>query len=561
MNKVIKIQNNIDKSMSYNADNIEAVLSGDMQQKVQFQTTDEYNLPVGTYLTLRNYDNILFDAATQQTDNKTYAIVQSETVPDCEYMYNLYNTYVDSSGKNDCKGVVAISTSEEIYNQIVVSYKQLISGDEQSPSIEYRITDIYLDGEYSTLAEATRTLEDDNPVILDFDEIYSKCARYWKIDDNNKKTSVFDSEQSTKALPSFDGGYGEYKYVPGSSTSPGEEYNAEYWRSFTNQTSDYVIPNGNHYLTSVEEGSFEAKDSNYNIFDVLFRSIYDYLYVESEETSGSGTETSPSVMDPSSYTFLLKTYKMYAKSSNGSSSTSNSLGNSLGKLPNIGNIISLDPIAIGVSSEVLQEIAESTTSYSTKVLTLDEIKELSAEDAQEYFNNTIVYDNQEYLDRLVLSETEAKEVLLSKNINKCGNYFLISSNVGIKSPSTQQYEYYDLGNFELSYSGYNKITRKNYKYIYKYNTNGQVIRVRQIYDPYNDETYNISKNNAGEFDEGYVISRKGVLVRGVSGTENYFYFEDSSEGKIAAEQLKEDILYAIEDGPSIVMADSLLDIY
>lgn len=561
MNKVIKIQNNIDKSMSYNADNIEAVLSGDMQQKVQFQTTDEYNLPVGTYLTLRNYDNILFDAATQQTDDKTYAIVQSETVPDCEYMYNLYNTYVDSSGKNDCKGVVAISTSEEIYNQIVVSYKQLISGDEQSPSIEYRITDIYLDGEYSTLAEATRTLEDDNPVILDFDEIYSKCARYWKIDDNNKKTSVFDSKQSTKSLPSFDGGYGEYKYVPGSDTSPGEEYNAEYWRSFTNQTSNYVIPNGNHYLTSVEEESFEAKDSNYNIFDVLFRSIYDYLYIESEETSGSGTETSPSVMDPSSYTFLLKTYKMYAKSSNGSSSSSNSLGNSLGKLPNIGNIISLDPIAIGVSSEVLQEIAESTTSYSTKVLTLDEIKELSAEDAQEYFNNTIVYDNQEYLDRLVLSETEAKEVLLSKNINKCGNYFLISSNVGIKSPSTQQYEYCDLGNFELSYSGYNKITRKNYKYIYKYNTNGQVIRVRQIYDPYNDETYNISKNNAGEFDEGYVISRKGVLVRGVSGTENYFYFEDSSEGRIAAEQLKEDILYAMEDGPSIVMADSLLDIY
>ena len=560
MSKVIKIQNNIDKSMSYNADNIEAVLSGDMQQKVQFQTTDEYNLPVGTYLTLRNYDNILFDAATQQTDNKTYAIVQSETVPDCEYMYNLYNTYVDSSkesesGKeNDCKGVVAISTSEEIYNQIVVSYEQLQSG-------EYRITDIYLDGEYSTLAEATRTLEDDNPVILDFDEIYSKCARYWKIDDNNKKTSVFDSEQSTKSLPSFDGGYGEYKYVPGSDKSPGEEYNAEYWKSFKNQATEYVIPNGNHYLTSIEEESFEAKDSNYNIFDVLFRSIYDYLYVESEETSGSGTETSPSVMDPSSYTFLLKTYKMYAKSSNGSSSASNSLGNSLGKLPNTGNIISLEPIAIGVSSEVLQEIAESTTSYSTKVLTLDEIKELSAEEAQEYFNNTIVYDNQEYLDRLVLSETEAKEVLLSKNINKCGNYFLISSNVGIKSPSTQQYEYYDLGNFELSYSGYNRITRKNYKYIYKYNTNGQVIRVRQIYDPYNDETYNISKNNAGEFDEGYVISRKGVLVRGVSGTENYFYFEDSSEGRIAAEQLKEDILYAMEDGPSIVMADSLLDIY
>ena len=550
MNKVIKIQNNIDKSMSYNADNIEAVLSGDMQQKVQFQTTDEYNLPVGTYLTLRNYDNILFDAATQQTDDKTYAIVQSETVPDCEYMYNLYNTYVDSNGKNDCKGVVAISTSEEIYNQIVVSYKQLQSG-------EYRITDVYLDGEYSTLAEAIRTLEDDNPVILDFDEIYSKCARYWKIDDNNKKTSVFDSEQSTKSLPSFDGGYGEYKYVPVSDTSPGEEYYAEYWKSFKNQASEYVIPNGNHYLTSVEEGSFEAKDSNYNIFDVLFRSIYDYLYVEREETSGSGTETSPSVIDPLSYTFLLKTYKMYAKSSNGSSSASNSLG----KLPNMGNIISLEPIAIGVSSEVLQEIAESTTSYSTKVLTLDEIKELSAEEAQEYFNNTIVYDNQEYLDRLVLSETEAKEVLLSKNINKCGNYFLISSNVGIKSPSTQQYEYYDLGNFELSYSGYNKTTRKNYKYIYKYNTNGQVIRVRQIYDPYNDETYNISKNNAGEFDEGYVISRKGVLVRGVSGTENYFYFEDSSEGRIAAEQLKEDILYAMEDGPSIVMADSLLDIY
>ena len=138
---------------------------------------------------------------------------------------------------------------------------------------------------------------------------------------------------------------------------------------------------------------------------------------------------------------------------------------------------------------------------------------------------------------------------------------LISSNVGIKSPSTQQYEYYDLGNFELSYSGYDKLTRKTYKYVYKYNTNGQIVRVRQIYDPYNDETYNISKNNAGEFDEGYIISRKGVLVRGVSGTENYFYFEDSTEGKIAAEQLKEDILYAMEDGPSIVVTDSLLDIY
>lgn len=543
MNKVIKIQNNIDKSMSYNAGNIEAVLSGDMQQKVQYQTIDEYNLPVGTYLTLRNYDNILFDAATKQTGDKTYAIVQSATAPDCEYMYNLYNTYVSSDEENDCKGVVAISTSEEIYNQIVVSYEQLQSG-------EYRITDIYLDGEYSTLAEAVQTLEDDNPIILDFDEIYSKCARYWKTV-NNKKTSVFDTTQSTKALPSFDGGYGEYKY------ESGEEFNVEYWKSFTEQTSDYIIPNGNHYLTSIEEGSFEAKDSNYNIFDVLFRSIYDYLHVEREETSGSGTETSPNVIDPSSYTFLLKTYRMYVKSSNGSSSTSNSFE----RRPNIGNTIILEPIVIGSGSGTLQEIAESTTSYSTKVLTLDEIKELSAEEAQEYFNNTIVYNNQEYLDRLILSEAETKEVLLSKNINKCGNYFLISSNVGIKSPSTQQYEYYDLGNFELSYSGYDKLTRKTYKYVYKYNTNGQIVRVRQIYDPYNDETYNISKNNAGEFDEGYVISRKGVLVRGVSGTENYFYFEDSTEGKIAAEQLKEDILYAMEDGPSIVVTDSLLDIY
>ena len=93
MGKVIKIQTNLAISPSYNADNIESVFRGDAYQQIEYQILDEYNLPYGSYVILRNYDDILFDKATQQSSvvggsDKAYVILQSDTVPDCESRRN-----------------------------------------------------------------------------------------------------------------------------------------------------------------------------------------------------------------------------------------------------------------------------------------------------------------------------------------------------------------------------------------------------------------------------------------------------------------------------------------
>lgn len=536
MGKVIKIQTNLAISPSYNADNIESVFKGDAYQQIEYQTLDEYNLPYGSYVTLRNYDDILFDKATQQSSvvggsDKAYVILQSDSVPDCETMYDMFNTYYGG----DCKGIVVISKSEEIYNRIVVEAEEIEGSDPK----DFRITNIYLDGEYNTIAEAKQQLSADSIVVLDFDDIYPKCAKYWKEKSDNKKTSAFDNENeydnSLMNLLSFSEGFGEYEYDSGSGSGGGEEYNAEDWDEFSSQTAEsYTIPCGKYYLHvdgTSEENTRKIKDYNYNIFDVLFRYIYEYLYslniVESGDggsNDGNQTET-VIVEDPSKYTFLLKTYKMYVKT------------------PQQYNANPAD-----------------ITSYSTKVLSVDEIKELTAEEAQEYFNNTIVHDIAGYKDKLILTEDEAKEVLVTKQITECDKYFVISSNVGIKSPSSVQYAYYDLGNFELIRDEYTSKAGKMSRSEYKYNTNGKIVRVRQIYDQYTHEYYTISQNNSGEFPEGYPIERKSVYIRGISGKIDYYYFENSTEGEQYAEQFKEDILYAIEDGPSVVVTENLVDI-
>lgn len=636
MSKIIKIQSNLKTSPAYNADKIEAVFSGDLQQQVSYQTIDEYTLPFGTYLTLRNYDDILFDEATLQTVkdvqmpvegdsshleiqhiNQTYAILQSSEVPDCEMMYTLFNQYYTENG--DCKGVVVISTSEEIYNEIVVTAEPIDNDD-------YRITNIYLDGEYSTLAEAMQTLEDESPVVFEFDEIYSKCAKYWKKRNDGTKTSGFDIEGDTSRpkdntlvyIPSFDGGFGNYEFESGTGSGGGDEYNAENWKQFKNIGSiSYVLPNGMHYLCDKGSGSgtstngtedIKVKDYDCNIFDILFRYIYEYLYSTNELLGGDPYK----VKDPMTYTFLLKTYKMYVKapqheidtsknssqdegsldgSDNGSetgesSSTENSnssadallfsptgdtekrkrrpgydtgygLPDNWFEMFNIGGSSGNTSSGSGNTPVIT---AEDINSYSVKILSVDEIKELSADDAQEYFDNTLVHDTEAYKDKLILSESEAKEVLLSKGITSCGQYFLISSNVGIKSPSSQQYEYFDLGNFELIRESTSSVSGKTTRNEYKYNTNGKVVRVRQIYDPYTDEYYTISQNNSGEFSEGYVVDRVGVCVRSTSGKSDYYYYENNDAGAVQSEQLKEDILYAMEDGPSIVTTELLLDI-
>lgn len=590
MGKVIKIQNNLNISSSYNAEQIEAVISGDMSQEIKYQTIDEYNIPYGTYATLRNYDDILFDEATlqsevtegEQTVEKVYTILQSSEVPDCEMMYNIFNTYYGGT----CKGVVVMSTSEEIYNEIVVEAEEVISS-EQGNIGDFRIKNIYLRGEYSSVNEALRQLQADSPVVFDFADIYPKCAKYWKLN-NNQKTSTFDASQDKDLfdLQSFAGGFGEY--TSGSDSGTGEEgYNFEKWNIFNVQdaqqsTMPYIMPDGKYYLhiedTTSSTGndtddSVIIKDSDYNIFDVLFRYIYEYVYSMNERL---GASDPMQVNDPSKYTFLLKTYKMYVKapqnfineSSNSTSSeteesNTGSDDENTDQLPTLyytGN--SRKPATeILIPIETIAGItAESINSYSVKVLSTDEIKELSAEDAQEYFDNTIVHDVDNYKNKLILTEDEAKEVLIAKHITTCDKYFIISSNVGIKSPSSENYAYYDLGNFELVYDSPTSKAGKLSRNEYKYNTNGKIVRVRQIYDPYADEYYTISQNNSGEFAEGYPIERKGVCIRGISGKTDYYYFENTTDGEQQAEQFKEDILYAIEDGPSIVVAENLSDI-
>ena len=554
MNKVIKIQNNIGKSISYNAHNIETILSGGMEQQINYQVLDEYNLPIGTYVTLRNYDDILFDEATKQRGDAVYTILQSNEVPDCETMSEMYNTYVNTSPSADeqkVDGVVVISTSEEIYNEIVVETK-LVDPDKESSR---RITNIYLNGEFSTLTEAIQYFQAENPVVIEFDDIFTKCAKYWKtntINDVEVKTSAFDDEQDNKlvSLPMFTEGDGDYICDSASGCC-----NREYWNKFQQTVSDAAYPGGSYYLADLSGTQpvveKQTLDYNCNIFDVLYRQVYDYLCRTVEESSqgsenGEGTVSTQTVVsDPSVYTFLLKSYKMYVKSAN--------------TIIPVSGLTSLDSSMLNGGSVDGLDI-NTIKSYSAKVLTVDEIQQLSADEAQEYFDNTIVFSNETHIDKLILSESEAKEVLVSKGVNSCGQYFLISSKIGIQVPSSQQYEYFDLGNFELSRETTNIFTNKKFKTTYKYNTNGQIVRVRRIYDAEANETYNITKNNSGEFVEGYTVSKNGVVVRGVSGKEDRFYFDNTDEGLEAAEQLREDIEYAMEDGPSIVVSELLLDI-
>lgn len=578
MGKVIKIQTNLAISPSYNADNIESVFRGDAYQQIEYQTLDEYNLPYGSYVTLRNYDDILFDKATQQSSviggsDKVYTILQSNTVPDCETMYDMFNTYYGGN----CKGIVVISRSEEIYNRIVVEAEEVGSSDQK----DFRITNIYLDGEYNTITEAQRQLNTDSVIVLDFDDIYPKCAKYWKEKSDNTKTSAFDKEneydESLVNLPSFSEGFGEYEYDSGS--GGGEEYNAEDWDEFSSQTAKpYTIPCGKYYLHvdgTSEENTRTIKDYNYNIFDVLFRYVYEYLYSLNIVESGDGSEGRESntgnqietviVEDPSKYTFLLKTYKMYVKAPQqyvDESNAENGEESDNGETSQSQTISSPTRDGRGPLIDYFGENANPAeiTSYSAKVLSVDEIKELTAEEAQEYFNNTIVHDIAGYKDKLILTEDEAKEVLVAKQITDCDKYFIISSNVGIKSPSSIQYAYYDLGNFELIRDEYTSKAGKMSRSEYKYNTNGKIVRVRQIYDQYTHEYYTISQNNSGEFPEGYPIERKSVYIRGISGKIDNYYFENSTEGEQYAEQFKEDILYAIEDGPSVVVTENLVDI-
>ena len=538
---IIKIRTNLNVNPSYNPSNIECVLSGNMQQKINYTTLDEYNIPYGTYATLRNYDNISFDEATRQTGDEYYSIIDSSTPPDCETMYTLFNEY---TSEENCKGVVVISTSEEVYNEIVVEYKGVQN------DTDFRITNIYLNGEYKNLNEAVEQLGDDSPVVFNFDDVRSSCARYWKWNDDIK-TSAFDDnpQQEMRFLSAFTGNFGNETWTKFNVLESSHDID-----STNGNSSSYIINCGQHYIP-LERKTYEKEvlETDYNIFDALFRFIYDYLY-EINNTEDVGADDMK-LSDPSRYTFLLKTYKMYVKSNE------NSIIEGVGRKTNAirnfnGNLNHGQGFDITSPNLDINAIGN----YSVKILSVDEFTSLDAEEAQEYFNNTVVHNIDKYKDTLILTEEEAKEVLLLKNISSCGNYFIISSNVGIKLPSSETYEYYDLGNFELKYTSFNIITRKPYVTEYKYNINGKVARVRRIYDPYEGEYYMITQNNNGEFPTSYNIDRNGVIIRGISGKNDLYFFENTEDGKNLSEQFKEDVLYAIEGGPSIIVANNLADV-
>lgn len=534
--KTIKIQGNNNISPSYNRNSIEGVYCGNMEQTVNYLVLDEYTLPLGTYVELRNFDNILFDEATKITNNKRYKILQSDEVPTCEMMTKLYNENIDLTS-TEYKGIAVISTSESVYNKINISFEEISENC-------FRITDINLEKEYKTLSEAKADNGDKQTVVLNFNELYSQCAKYWKaITENSltEKTSAFNTSLDQTIIDKLE------------SFQKTENNTSEYWNTFSNNGEiHFVFPGGKKYLL-YNEGTEQNKIEtfNYNIFDVIFKYIYPYLY----KNNSDNVEVQPTVKNPKEYTFLLKTYKIYSKVSAANSisiSNANISTNSSSEITvtideNLNNI----PIDFSnIEDSLLVNIASNILSYNTKILTIDEIKELSAYKAQEYFNTTIVHNNANYQDKLILSETEAKEILISKNITECGKYFIISENIGVKCPSNTQMEYYDLGNFELLSKN------KNDYNIYKYNKNGKVIKVREIYDPLSMEYHIISQNHSGTFDENYKITRFGVCIRCSSGKSDYYYFSNSE----SAIQFKEDLLYAMEDGPNIINVKNLTDI-
>ena len=110
MNKSIKIQNiNSDNEISYSANNIESVTCSELKQKVTYDVLDEYLIPLGTYVDVKNYDSILLDNAMKQTGNKIFNILEYPSMPDCDTVATLYDETIAAS--NDFKGVVIIDKS------------------------------------------------------------------------------------------------------------------------------------------------------------------------------------------------------------------------------------------------------------------------------------------------------------------------------------------------------------------------------------------------------------------------------------------------------------------
>ena len=567
MSKVIKIQSNLNKTVSYNTDNIESVFVADDQQKIKYQTVDEYVIPYGTYATLKNYKNIVFDKATQNIIDNILGgatgicvITESTETPTCDTMQTLYDQYL--SNYNDTivvnqnlitdpaiRGVVVINRSEVTYNTINVSAQQVAEND-------FRITDISLSEEDYTEKEVEEYANSEDVVIIDFDEIYEKCAKYW-----HRTTSVKCSAFASTSFPStdeqdlatFTGGFGT-PYIDDTDPAHPVAYNIEYWKQFSTiapasepgeviVNDGYTLNCGKYYLTTPPDTNdpsiITVKDTEYTIYDVLFRYIYEYLYEENPNSNNdANTNTDPYIVkDPAQYTFLLKTYKMYVKNVETNSiyvptHTSGEIG--------------------GIRPGIHERITSTSSTKSVDILSIDEIKQLTLDEAKEYAKRLIVYSTDEeaethYTPNLILSKSVALQVLQSKG---CGQYLLLPDNLAIQAPSKEQYEYYDLGNFELTSSNR----------IYKYTTAGKIAKLRQIYNPDDGEYYVMSQTNAGEFIDGYSVQRKGVHVRCVSGKEDLYYFENDESGENTAEQLKEDILYAMEDGPAIVVTQNLLGI-
>ena len=315
--KTIKIQSNLDVIPSYNVDNIESIFYRSMSQKISYDVIDEYSVPVGSYVELRNYDDVLFDEATklekgtklvtkkdeetgedvtqEETYYKYYEIMQLGVTPDCSTMASLYDQYYD----NTKRGIVVIDTSTEVYNEIKVEYKTYNKTQDNGDIINYiRIADIYLNGEYDTVNSAINELEAENPVIFDFDDVYSKVARCWRME-NNKKTSAFDmptidtstqndtTQDDIRILPSFDSGFGNYRDTDGNFIEDWEKFSGNDGNDSNDGNDDAVLKNGNYYI--LDKGSKHIRDIDYNIFDVLFRLIYDYVYMSSQEQH-SGTD-------------------------------------------------------------------------------------------------------------------------------------------------------------------------------------------------------------------------------------------------------------------------------
>lgn len=544
MSKTIKIYTNLDISPSYVAENIEHIVTKNDEEKIVYTVNDEYNLPIGTYAEIRNYNfSDLEEAATVYTyDDESDPIAtycyfdEVSEAPSCEYVENINS--VNTTNNNDCCGTVFIDKDNYVYN--------LIQIDTITSNNITLVDKMSLSDEFLSLSDAIKNIGDENPIVIDIDDLLPIIGRYQiKINSTSYTCSAFTNffdNLDTMYFPFFEGGYGEQVTTNNANTI--ENYKIEHWKSFISNSNSSEMslgsnsgtstannvtthPAGNYYLTDETSGVgvISVKDINYTFYDALYRILYDYLYINEDDT---GT---PVLTDPSSYTFLLKSYRMYIKK----------------------------PEDIGVLNP--------KTEYSTNVLTLDEIKTLTADEAQEYFNHTIIYDSTyNNFNKLILSYEDAYDVINDTKptcINMCGKYFVLPDNVGIKFNESGNYNCLDISNFileEAYCATAKKYTNKNLL-TYKYTNYGNTVRVREVYDKTTDSTYIISQNGSGGFAEYYTEDRFCVIVRGASGKQDYYFFNASSEGVAAAEQFKEDLLYAIEDGPSIVSVNGLVGFY